>query len=426
VSAAPTSPRASAGRSAATSRAVARLRFAPLLALTGLAALAVRVAAALTLDHPEVKGDALTFHIVARKLADGQGFRAPFADVPTAEHPPGWELVLAAADLLGATSFTSHRIVGAAIGTLTVVGIGLLGRRIAGDAVGLLAAANAAVHPMLWGADVSLMSEPLYGLLLVAALLLATRVRDRPTAARAAALGAAIGLATLARGEAIALLVLLAVPLLWRRRRPLAAAFAACALTIAPWTVRNLTTFDAPVLISVNANTVWIGANCRETYAGPLEGHWSFGCFTPMRPGEDEAEWSVRQRSEGLEYARDHAGDLPGVAVARVARTLELWDFRQSQFLGAQEGRALRPLTWGIRMTWVLLALAPFGVLVLARRGRPLTELLAPVALVLALSVAVYGMTRFRFAAEPSLCVLAAASLAALLRWPTRSGTSRT
>lgn len=404
----------------------ARLRFAPLLALTGLAALAIRVAAALTVDHPEVKGDALTFHIGARKLADGEGFRAPFADVPTAEHPPGWEVVLAAADLLGATGFTSHRILGAAIGTLTVVGIGLLGRRVAGDAVGLLAAAVAAVHPMLWGADVSLMSEPLYGLLLVGALLLAARLRERPSPARAAALGAALGLATLTRGEAIALLALLAVPLLWRRWRALAVAVAACALTIAPWTVRNLATFDEPVLISVNANTVWIGANCPETYAGPLKGHWSFGCFTPMRPGEDEAEWSVRQRAQGLEYARDHAGDLPGVVIARVARTLELWDLRQSQFLGAQEGRAVQPLTWGIRMTWVLLALAPFGVLVLVQRGAPLTELLAPVALVLALSVGVYGMTRFRYAAEPSLCILAAASLAALLRWPTRSGTSRT
>jgi 4-amino-4-deoxy-L-arabinose transferase-like glycosyltransferase len=390
-----------------------------------LGALGIRVAAALWANHPVVQGDAMTFHQVAQHLANGAGFRGAFVDLPTAEHPPGWEVVLAAADLVGLNGYTAHRILGGIIGTLTVAGIGLLGRRVGGDAVGLVAAALAAVYPMLWGADVSLMSEPLYGLLLVAALLLATRVRDRATAGRAAALGAVLGLAALTRGEALALLVLLAVPLLWRRWRPLAAVFAAFALTIAPWTVRNLMTFDEPVLISTNANTVWIGANCPETYAGVLKGHWSFRCFTPMRPGEDEAEWSVRQRSQGLEYLRDNAGRLPGVVVARVARTVEVHDVGQSQFLNAQEGRAVRPLTWGIRMAWALLLLAPVGAVVLARRGAPLVEVLAPVVLVAALAVVVYGMTRFRFAAEPSLCILAAASLTAL-RWPTRSGTSRT
>jgi 4-amino-4-deoxy-L-arabinose transferase-like glycosyltransferase len=402
-----------------------RLAFHRALGLITLGALGIRVVAAFAAEHPRVQGDALTFHLVAQHLADGNGFRGPFVTEPTAEHPPGWELVLAFADLLGATGFQSHRVVGALVGTLTVAGVGLLGRRVGGDAVGLIAAALAAVHPMLWGADVSLMSEPLYGLFLVAALLLATRVRDRPTAGRAAALGAVLGLAALTRGEAIALLVLLAIPLLRRRWKPLVAAFAACALVIAPWTVRNLVRFDTPVLISTNANTVWIGANCDETYGGALKGHWSYRCFTPMRPGEDEAEWSVRQRSEGLEYLREHAGSLPGVAAARVARTLELWDFSQSQFLNAQEGRAVRPLSWGIRMTWALLLLAPVGGFVLARRRAPLVEVLAPVVLVLSLAVFVYGMTRFRFAAEPSLCILAAASLAAL-RWPTRSGTSRT
>lgn len=388
-------------------------RFAARLGVVALGALGIRVWAALTLDHPVVQGDAMTFHQVAQHLADGEGFRAAFEDVPTAEHPPGWELVLAAADLLGGNGYTSHRLLGALIGTLTVVGVGLLGRRVAGDAVGLVAATLAAVNPMLWGADVSLMSEPLYGLLLVAALLVATRLRDRPTVRTAAALGALIGLATLTRGEALAFLILLAVPLLWRRWRPLAAAAAACVLVIAPWTIRNLVTFDEPVLISTNANTVWIGANCPETYHGSLKGHWSFRCFQPIRPGEDEAEWSVRQRSEGLEYLREHAGRLPAVVPARVARTLELHDFGQSLYLNAQEGRAVKPLRWGIRFTWALLALSVAGAIVLRRRRAPLLEVLAPVALVLALSVVVYGMTRFRFAAEPSLCILAAAALVA-------------
>ncbi|HEX8119880.1 MAG TPA: glycosyltransferase family 39 protein [Solirubrobacteraceae bacterium] len=402
-----------------------RGRFVPLLAVTAAGALAIRIWAALTLDHPVVQGDAMTFHQVAQHLADGEGFRAAFDHVPTAEHPPLWELVLAAADLVGGNGYTTHRLIGALIGTLTVIATGLLGRRVAGDAVGVVAAVLAAVNPMLWGADVSLMSEPLYGLLLVCALLVATRP---PSVRDAAALGALIGLAALTRGEAVGLLVLLVVPLLWRRWKPLAAAFAACALVIAPWTIRNLVTFDAPVLISTNANTVWIGANCPETYAGSLVGHWSFRCFEKIRPGEDEAQWSVRQRRDGLDYALDHTGRWPAVVRARLARTFELHDFGQSLYLNANEGRAVKPLRWGIRFTWALLVLAAIGAVLLRRRRAPLLVVLAPIALVVALSVLVYGMTRFRFAAEPSLCVLAAASLAALpwARTTTRSGTSRT
>lgn len=360
----------------------------------------------------------MTFHQVAQHLADGEGFRAAFEDRPTAEHPPGWEVVLAVADLMGANGYFTHRLIGALIGTLTVIGIGLLGRRVAGQRVGLVAAAIAAAYPMLWSADVSLMSEPLYGLLLVAALLASLRIRDRPTAAHAALLGALVGLATLTRGEALLLLGLLVVPLgyrvasTWRQRATLvAAALAACALVVAPWTARNLATFDDPVLISTNANTIWVGANCDDTYYGDLIGYWRFQCFTPPRAGEDEAAWSVRQRDAGLEYVREHVGRLPAVTPARLARVLDVWDVPQSLYLNAQEGRPVEPVRWGIRSAWLLMLLAVPGAIVLARRRAPLLELLVPVAMVLLIAVVFYGMTRFRFAAEPALCVLAATTL---------------
>jgi 4-amino-4-deoxy-L-arabinose transferase-like glycosyltransferase len=124
-----------------------------------------------------VQGDAEVFHLVGQHLADGNGFRQAFRDLPTAEHPPLWELVLAGADLVGANGFLSHRLLGGLIGTVTVVLIGLLARRLAGNAVGLVAAGIAALYPMLWAADTSLMSESLYGALLVAALLAATSWR---------------------------------------------------------------------------------------------------------------------------------------------------------------------------------------------------------------------------------------------------------
>lgn len=385
------------------------------LAAIAASALAVRVIAAIVTNDHLVQGDAMTFHQVAQHLADGQGFHQAFSSAPTAEHPPAWEVVLAAADKLGANGYFAHRLLGGLIGTVTVVLIGFLGRAVAGQRAGLVAAAIAAVYPNLWGADVSLMSETLYGLLVVCTLLAALWFRAQPGWRRGALVGALIALAALTRGEALLLLPLLVLPLAWRARAwtGLVAAVLAFAVVLAPWTIRNLTTFDKPVLISGNSNGIWIGANCPATYHGPLIGYWRFQCYTPQRPGEDESVYYARQRSIGLRYMRHHAGRLPAVVGVRLLRLADVWSVDQSVFINAQEGRAPRPVRWGIYSVWVIMALAVAGAVVLRRRRAPLWVLLAPIVLVVLVAAATYGTTRFRFAAEPSLCILAAAAVVA-------------
>jgi len=185
------------------SRPVRRLTaFQARVGLIALVALGVRVIYAIVERHYQVLGDGMTFHQVGQHLADGSGFIQPFSltGQPTAEHPPAYEVFLAALDLLGGNGYLSHRIAGGLVGTGTVVMIALLGRAIAGEAVGLAAGAVAAVYPMLWTADASLMSETLYGFFLLATLLAAVRMRERPTPWRAAAVGALLGLAALTRG----------------------------------------------------------------------------------------------------------------------------------------------------------------------------------------------------------------------------------
>lgn len=63
----------------------------------------------------------------------------------------------------------------------------------------------------------------------------------------------------------------------------------------------------------------------------------------------------------------------------------------------------------------VVVPFAVAGAVLLRRRGRPLLILLAPVALVTLVAIATYGVTRFRFAAEPSFVVLGAVAVDALL-----------
>jgi 4-amino-4-deoxy-L-arabinose transferase-like glycosyltransferase len=107
--------------------------------------------------------------------------------------------------------------------------------------VGLIAAAIAAIYPMLITADGALMSESLYGLLIALCLLAGYRLLDAPNGGRAIALGALLGLAALARGEALLSVPLILWPILRRPRGGRVALMACCTtvLVIAPWTVRN-------------------------------------------------------------------------------------------------------------------------------------------------------------------------------------------
>lgn len=395
------------------------------LALVAALGLVVRLVAAYLNRHHVVAGDALTFHLEGRFLAAGEGFRRVYEDVPTAEHPPAHIVVLAAADALGIDGFTGQRLFQGAIGTLTVVGCALVGRRVAGDAVGLIAGLIAALYPMLWLPDTAIMSETTYGVMVVAALLCALTLRERPSARRAAVLGAVIALAALTRGEALALVLVLLAPTAWRAaagdRRAFArwtlAGIGAFALVLAPWAIRNATTFEARVLISTNGDGVWVGSNCPATYDGPLIGSWVFSCYGRRPPG-DEAQQSVVYRERGLRYARDHAGRVPVVVAARLGRLLDVYrPWTQGIYFNASEGRGSRASKLALPAWWLLAPLALAGALLLRRRRTVgLGVILAPVVMVLCVGAGVYGSTRFRFAAEPSVVVLAAVAVHAALR----------
>src|SRR5207302_11128702 len=101
----------------------------------------------------------------------------------------------------------------------TVLLVGLLGREIAGNRVGILAAAIAAVYPNLWVNDGLIMSETLTALTVVSAMLLAYRLTRRPRPATAVGLGVVCGLATLPRAELVLLAPLLAVWFLLPKQR---------------------------------------------------------------------------------------------------------------------------------------------------------------------------------------------------------------
>jgi 4-amino-4-deoxy-L-arabinose transferase-like glycosyltransferase len=373
-------------------------------------------------------GDWHFFHSLPNLMAEGRGFVDPFIlvqrgeEVATALHPPLWPLVLTPVSWLGGESALAHRTVGCVLGAAVIVLLGLLGRRIGGERAGLVAAGIGALHPLLIAADGSLMSETLYGLLVLTALLLALRMLDTPGRLVALGLGLAIGLAALTRSEALLLLPLLALPVAFSARpgrwARVGLACLGCALVVLPWTARNLAAFDRPVLVSHNDSTVFAGANCDRTYGGQDLGGWNLECISERRTDLDEGEQAEIWREEGLEYARDHAGELPGVLAVRVLRTWSLWQPRRQLEFG--EGRARWAETAGVIAYFLLVPFAIWGAVLLWRADRaPLLVLLSPVVLVLASSLVAYGVPRFRHAAD--LCIVVLAAYAVSRRWPERT-----
>jgi Dolichyl-phosphate-mannose-protein mannosyltransferase len=404
--------------------------FPLLLALVALGGLAIRLVYTLAYSRGvPVTGDALTFHVLGHQLAEGRGFvRPPIASLaeplgtgPTAEHPPLFELLVGLIDRLGIDGMTAQKAALCLVGTLTVVLVGLCARRLAGDRAGLIAAALAAAYPFLWVADGSLMSETVYGALIAAIMLAGVAFSQSPGLRGALVLGGLCGLAALTRGEALLLAVLLLVPLALtrplpgRRRALLAvAAVAAMLVVLAPWALRNALTFDEPVLISTNSAAVFAGANCADSWEGTFVGLWQLQCYGETPPG-DESEKANEYRRRGLEYVRSHTGRLPLVMAVRVARAWDL--FRPAQAVNYEyfEGRAHGASRLGLVAYYPLLLLAIAGAVLLRRRRAPLLPLLAMPLMVTITAAVVYGLTRFRFAAEPAIVVLAAVSLDALV-----------
>ena len=415
----------------------------------GVIALAIRVAFVLIVDPtlPD-PGDATAYHLLANNLADGHGYIRPFdfrilhLSRPTAEYPPLFPALLSVPSYLGATSVDSQRLFLCFVGAGTVVLVGFLGRRVGGPIVGLVAAAIAAVYPMLFLGEAVLMAECLFAFLVAAMLLLAYRAADAPSPLRFAVLGLVIGLTALTRAEGLLFAVVLVIPLalgirsLATKQRFLLAGVAAAVavLTVLPWTIRNAVRLHAFVPISNNIGTAVDGANCDLTYSGAQIGLWretftTFGDAARRRPQAeacfegfdirrrdfDEADVANFHRSSGITYARRHLSRAPLVVAVRELRTWGLYAPRQQIEFESLEGRPRRWQGVGTVMYWVLLPLAVAGTVLLVRRRARVWPLVSTAVVVSVTTALTYGQQRFRTAAEPAIVVLAAVALGAVL-----------
>jgi peptidoglycan/LPS O-acetylase OafA/YrhL len=407
------------------------------------AALAVRLTYVLGWRTPwTVIGDPYYYHHGANLLADGEGYVHPYrfllfgVRMPGADHPPGFLTLLAGFSWLGLRSFFQHQVISCLVGTVGVVAMGLAGRRIAGERVGLIVAAMAAVSPNLFYFDAMVVSETLVVATTALVLVTAYRWWDRPSPGAALAFGAVVGIAALVRSEAILLGPLIALPLVWWRQRTppapgpsaapplrwlpqLAAAGVASAVVIAPWVGYNMARFEEPTTLSAQFDQTLGTANCETVYHGDRVGYWSLACIqaTEHLVGEGDASAQGKGfREIAIRYARDNADRVPYVVAGRVGRAFGVYQ-PQEQILLDTSVETKEPVLGQVGLlAWYAIAVGgALGMLGLRRAGRPIFPLVAVVASVVATVAVIYGTTRFRLPAELALMIPAAVSLDAAL-----------
>jgi len=417
-------------------------RFWRVLLLIAMAALVLRVGyVAFAKTNQPVQGDQLFYNSEANRLARGDGFLEPFdpqalsrgvireGKDPAADHPPLTVIVLAPVSFVTSQALIPQRLTMAVLGTVAVVVIGLLARRLAGDRAGWIAAGIAAIYPNLWVNDGLIMSETLATLVVALALFYAYRLIREPNVWNALIVGALCGLAALTRAELVLLVPLLAVPAALVARSVATAqrwklagiGVLAAAVLIGPWVGYNLSRFKEPTYLSTNDGIALLGSNCDSVYYGDGIGLTDLKCLGPNPRGDQSVDSRIF-RDRAFDYIRDHKKRAVLVAFARVGRTWSVYRPWDMVNYNKGEGREGWVTALGLIAYYPLLIAAVAGWVVMRRRRRRSWPLLVPALVVTIASAATYGQTRFRVPAEPTIVVLAAVAIAAVVArdWPAR------
>lgn len=409
----------------------------PLVALLALALL-LRVLVAVATADVAPRYDAADYDRHAAYIAAGAGYppttyAAP--GTPSAFRPPAWPYLLGGLYDASGARWAAGRLLGALLGTLTVLLVFLVAHRLSGRATALTAAGLAAVLPPLVLLNASLLSEVLFTPLVLALVLVLLRAQDAPRRWRwAAAAGALLGLAALTRAAGLVLLAPAAWAL-WRAgdgtvlRRLAGPALAALtmAAVLTPWTVRNLDAFGTLVPVSTQS-----GYTLAGTYNDEARRPDGFRCanrvpaqvpaLAPIlrAPGRDEAQLDGALGAAGRRFAAEHPGYVARCLLLNGLRQLNLGGSRWLTVMSYEEMGISPRLTGLVTASgYLLLALALAGVVLARRRPRAGPAWLWAVpALLFLTTIAISGAPRYRAAIDPFLVLLAAPALARPRRGP--------
>ncbi len=380
------------------------------------------------------KADEADYHAIATSLVRGDGFAGDDGHV-TARRPPAYPVFLAAIYQATGESPRAARVAQVLLGVVVVALTGRVARRFFGRTAGFVAASLAALNPFLVFVSGYLLTENLYLVFLMGALVVARNPRALAASTRrAATVGLLLGLATLARPSGlpmfewvIAALLLLSPHSKHTRLIRGTALALAFAVVVFPWYARNarvvggwvLTTHGGVTFLQGNNEKV---ANTPEWRGGaaPLQVLPRFDELSRLDElSRDRMAWDL-----GREYLRAHPSDVPALVFWKMVR---YWRFKSDMGLSGIRsgwwfdknstlGRLAAEVDVGFVYAVAVLPLFVLGLVVTARRWRELALLYGVVVVHTAIAAVFYGSLRTRIPVEPVICVLAAAAALTLTR----------
>jgi 4-amino-4-deoxy-L-arabinose transferase-like glycosyltransferase len=373
-----------------------------------------------SLNAPPPPGsDQYECQVIAENLVRGAGYRGISWGQPqehfTAYRPPVTPATWALWFAIFGHRFDVVRLADILYGTLSLLLLFLIGRRMFNERVGLMAAAVLAAWPAAIQLSSSLLSETLYVMLELVFVWLCLRAGDRPTLARFVGAGMCAGLTTLTRPN---LLLLLPLLLLWSvvvfRRdwralvKSLAVPVAAVAI-IAPWTARNYQVFHKVIPVSTLSGTnLLIGNNDLVVKYPDRIGYMlddQVPGFQERAQGLDEAErdeLALQMAKTWLRNNRDRLGFLVWIKVKQFC----------SPFL-RQPSRFAR---WAMLLSWGPVLPLALPALVATFWGFARDKDVGMIVHMLILSalagyLIIYVIPRYRFPIEPFFILLAAVTV---------------
>lgn len=390
-------------------------------------ALALRLAYVLQIDSAPFSDEA-DYLACAKNFLAGKGL--VMSDQYRAYRAPGYPLFLVPFEAMFADTVRAVRAAQAVIGALACVlaaalAVSVLGSWRWGAALGL---ACAFFDELIFACG-QLLSECLFGCLLLAWLYWIERRRERASPWDYLGWGAMAGAMALVRSAG---LLLAALPLLlalgelrakgWKpAARSALLALAGCAILIAPWTLRNALVLKAFVPLTTNTGVnLYIGHNPHYGAGAPdlLSGYWTTGDKTRIRDMTDldEVEEShffsalakehIRReplrtlQNVGVKayytflcpWPRSYApyGDRPH---ERIAGPFKPWPwFGQGRELRFAGGVPVPVIPWTAPLFFVALG----GLLISLAHARRYAVYYAAILLTLAPYLVFFGRARFR------------------------------
>lgn len=397
-----------------------------ILALILLGAWGLRAAAGAAIQHRLdttlhrrflVPGDADGYWELGKRIAAGQPYSAH--DPPRrVMRMPGFPAALSIPLSLFGENMLAVRLWLAAIGAAACGLVYLLGTRLRDRRTGLIAAALAALSPMMTGFSVLVLSDTLFAAAVVASLwagaelVQAARRGARTTEllAKAALVGAAVAAACYVRPSWLlaAPLFALAWGLFGPRRK---AAFAGgvvllgvMLLCLVPWGLRNRAVSGHFVL-----TTLWAGPSLYDGLNPQASGASDMRFFDRdnLLSRMSEYEMDQHYRRAAREYALDHPHRTARLAAIKLWRYFKPWP-SADQFTGAGPAIAIG----GYYL--LLVGLAVVGAWRMRRDYWLLLLTVGPLFYFAAIHTAFVSSLRYRLPAEYALCVLAACGVVAL------------